>query len=76
MTPGSAGSGRIGALGTRGRAIETDISLVRAGIMALEGDHDTAMAGYRTAWSRYGDLGLPYDQGLVALVAAEAERAN
>ncbi|HET7182031.1 MAG TPA: adenylate/guanylate cyclase domain-containing protein [Candidatus Limnocylindrales bacterium] len=61
---------RIGALGTRGRAIETDISLVRAGIMALEGDHDTAMAGYRIAWSRYGDLGLPYDQGLVALVAA------
>ncbi|HJP89997.1 MAG TPA: adenylate/guanylate cyclase domain-containing protein [Candidatus Limnocylindrales bacterium] len=61
---------RLGALGTRGRAIETDLSLIRAGILAIDGDHDTAMAGYRIAWSRYGDLGLPYDQGFVALTAA------
>jgi class 3 adenylate cyclase/tetratricopeptide (TPR) repeat protein len=61
---------RLAAMGTRGRAIETDISLIRAGVMALEGDHDTAMAGFRLAWSRYGDLGLVYDQGLLALVAA------
>jgi tetratricopeptide (TPR) repeat protein len=61
---------RLGALGTRGRAIETDIAVIRAGILAIEGDHDTAMAGYRVAWSRYIDLGLVYDQGLLALVAA------
>ena len=61
---------RLGGLGTRGRAIETDISVIRAGIMAIEGDHDAAMAGYRLAWSRFGDLGLVYDQGLLALVAA------
>ena len=61
---------RLGALGTRGRAIETDISVIRAGIMAIEGDHDMAMVGYRLAWSRYLDLGLIYDQGLLALVAA------
>ena len=61
---------RLGALGTRGRAIETDISVIRAGVMAIEGDHDTAMAGFRLAWSRYGDLGLVYDQGVLALVAA------
>jgi len=61
---------RLGALGTRGRAIETDISLIRAGVLAIEGDVDTAMAGFRLAWSRYGDLGLVYDHGLLALVAA------
>jgi hypothetical protein len=38
--------------------------------MALEGDTDAAMAGYRLAWSRYGDLGLVYDRGVLALSAA------
>ncbi|MEO5705035.1 MAG: adenylate/guanylate cyclase domain-containing protein [Candidatus Limnocylindrales bacterium] len=62
--------GRIGALGTRGRAIETDLSVIRAGILGIEGDRDAAMAAYRVAWGRYGDLGLVYDHGLLALVAA------
>ena len=61
---------RLGGLGTRGRAIETDISVIRSGVAALEGDKAAAMAGYRAAWSRYGELGLLYDQGLLALVAA------
>jgi tetratricopeptide (TPR) repeat protein len=61
---------RLRALGTRGRAIEADISVIRAGILAIEGDHDAAMAGYRFAWSRFIDLGLVYDQALLALVAA------
>jgi class 3 adenylate cyclase/tetratricopeptide (TPR) repeat protein len=61
---------RLGALGTRGRAIETDISVIRAGVLAIEDDHDTAMAGYRIAWSRFADLGLVYDQALMALAAA------
>ncbi|HET9851974.1 MAG TPA: hypothetical protein VFP56_05650, partial [Candidatus Limnocylindrales bacterium] len=62
--------GRLGGLGARGRAIETDVSVIRAGVQALEGDRDTAMAGYRRAWNQYVDLGLVYDQGLLALVAA------
>jgi class 3 adenylate cyclase/tetratricopeptide (TPR) repeat protein len=67
---------RLGALGTRGRAIETDMSVIRAGILAIEGDRDGAMAGYRQAWSRYGELGLVYDQGLLALVAAATTGAD
>jgi class 3 adenylate cyclase/tetratricopeptide (TPR) repeat protein len=62
---------RLGALGTRGRAVEADIAAIRARILAIEGDRDQAMAGYRSVWARYGDLGLVYDQGLLALVAAE-----
>jgi hypothetical protein len=61
---------RLGALGSRGRAIETDISVIRAGVLALDGNVESAMAGYRLAWSRYTDLGLVYDRGLLALVAA------
>jgi class 3 adenylate cyclase/tetratricopeptide (TPR) repeat protein len=61
---------RLGALGTRGRAIETDLSVIRAGVTAIEGDRDAAMAAYRDAWARYGDLGLVYDEALLALVAA------
>jgi class 3 adenylate cyclase/tetratricopeptide (TPR) repeat protein len=61
---------RIGGLGARGRAIETDVSVIRAGVAALEGDRDGAMAAYRSAWARYGELGLVYDRGLLALVAA------
>ena len=61
---------RLATLGVRGRAIETDVAAIRAGIQALGGDHDTALAGFRGAWARYADLGLPWDQGLLALAAA------
>jgi tetratricopeptide (TPR) repeat protein len=61
---------RLGSLGARGRAIETDISVIRAAVMAIEGDRDTAMAGFRLAWNRYLDLGLVFDQAQLALVAA------
>jgi hypothetical protein len=61
---------RLGSLGARGRAIETDISVIRAAVMAIEGDRDTAMAGFRLAWNRYFDLGLVFDQAQLALVAA------
>lgn len=61
---------RLGKLGSRGRAIETDMAVIRAGIQAISGDHDAAKAGFRVAWTRFGDLGLVYDQALQALIAA------
>jgi len=62
--------GRLAAVGGRGRALETDAMTIRAGIAALDGRTDEAMAGFRLAWSRFGDLGLVWDQALLALAAA------
>ena len=61
---------RLASLGTRGRAIEADLDLIRSGVKAIAGDMDGAMAGFRRSWSAYTELGLVYDQGLLALVAA------
>ena len=60
---------RLAALGSRGRAIEADMTAIRAGLAALAGDREAAMAGYRAAWTAFRDLGLPWDQGLTALSA-------
>ncbi len=60
---------RLAALGSRGRAIETDIAAVRAGIAALEGDTADAIAGYRSARQRFQDLGLPWDVALTSVSA-------
>ena len=60
---------RLAALGSRGRAIETDIAAIRAGIAALEGDTADALAGYRTARQRFVDLGLPWDVALTSVAA-------
>jgi hypothetical protein len=60
---------RLAALGTRGRAIETDMAAVRAGIAAMEGDTADALAGYRVARQRFQDLGLPWDVALTAVSA-------
>ncbi|HEY2917327.1 MAG TPA: adenylate/guanylate cyclase domain-containing protein [Candidatus Limnocylindrales bacterium] len=61
---------RLGALGSRGRAVEADKTAIRAGVAALAGDRDAALAGYRTAWTAFRELGLAWDQGLTALSAA------
>jgi class 3 adenylate cyclase len=60
---------RLTTLGSRGRAVEADKTAIGAGLAALEGDPDKALAGYRTAWAAFRDLGLAWDQGLMALSA-------
>jgi class 3 adenylate cyclase/tetratricopeptide (TPR) repeat protein len=67
---------RLAASGVRGRALETDILAIRAGVAALGGARDEGLAGFRMAWTRYGDLGLVYDQALMALAAATAVGAD
>ena len=60
---------RLAALGARGRAIEADRATIRAGLAALEGDRETAVAGYRTAIASFRDLGLVWDEANLGLEA-------
>jgi hypothetical protein len=57
------------ALGTRGRAVEADRLTLGAGISAIEGDRDAALAGYRAGLSAYRDLGLAWDEALLVIQA-------
>ncbi|HEX5828843.1 MAG TPA: adenylate/guanylate cyclase domain-containing protein [Candidatus Limnocylindrales bacterium] len=59
----------IRMLGTRGRAAEADRTAIQAGIQALEGDRDGALADYRTALAVYRDLGLELDEAMLAIQA-------
>ena len=61
---------RLAALGTRGRAVDADRATIRAGLAALAGDPEAARAGYRTALVAYRDLGLAWDEALLAQEAA------
>jgi class 3 adenylate cyclase/predicted ATPase len=61
---------RLAAIGSRGRAIETDIAGIRAGMAALAGDTAAAQAGYRDVRSRFAELGLGWDVAYMGLVAA------
>jgi class 3 adenylate cyclase len=61
---------RLRGTGSRGRAIEADMDEIRAGIAALGGDRTPALAGYRDVRSRFQDLGLAWDVGLLAIFAA------
>jgi class 3 adenylate cyclase/predicted ATPase len=60
---------RLRALGSRGRAIETDIAVTGAGLAALAGDRAAAIAGFASARSAFHDLGLPWDQALAGFAA-------
>ncbi len=63
----------IGSLidrGTRGRSVDADRVTVEAGIAALAGDRETALARYRVGVAAYRDLSLPFDEALLALQAA------
>ncbi len=60
----------LAALGTRGRSIDADRTTVEAGIAALAGDLDAALAGYRTGVAAYRDLGLLWDEALLSMQAA------
>ena len=60
---------RLAALGARGRAIEADRATIRAGLAAIEGDKETAVAGYRAAIAAFRDLGLVWDEANLGLEA-------
>jgi class 3 adenylate cyclase/tetratricopeptide (TPR) repeat protein len=62
--------GALVARGTRGRSIDADRITVEAGIAALAGDREGALAGYRTGLAAYRDLSLPVDEALLAIQAA------
>ncbi len=51
-----------------GRAIDVDKAAIRAGLAALDGQLDEALAGYRSALSGWRDTGLPWDEILTSLV--------
>ncbi len=60
----------LAALGTRGRAVDPDRAVIRAGLAALEGDRAAAIAGYRAALAAFHELGLVWDEALLGLGAA------
>jgi hypothetical protein len=51
----------------RGRAIDADRAVLQAGIAALEGRTDEALAGYRDALRTWQDLGCVWDEALVGI---------
>ena len=61
---------RLGALGTRGRAVEADMDAIRGGLSALAGDPAAAQARFRDVRARYDELGLDWDVAFIAVVAA------
>jgi class 3 adenylate cyclase/tetratricopeptide (TPR) repeat protein len=58
------------ALGTRGRSVDTDRVTVEAGVAAMAGDREAALAGYRAAVAGYRDLSLALDEALLGMQAA------
>jgi tetratricopeptide (TPR) repeat protein len=62
---------RLAALGSKGRAMDADRAAIRAGLAALAGDRAAARAGYRLALTAFRDLGLPWDEALAGMEAAQ-----
>ena len=58
------------ARGTRGRSIDADRLTIEAGIAALAGEREAALAGYRAGLAAYRDLSLQVDEALLAMQAA------
>ena len=58
------------ARGTRGRSIDADRATIEAGIAALAGDREAALAGYRRASPRTATSSLQVDEAFLALQAA------
>ena len=56
-------------LGTaaHGRAVDIDRTSIRAGLAALAGRRDDAVAGYRSALAGWREMGLPWDEMLTSL---------
>ncbi|HXQ95426.1 MAG TPA: hypothetical protein VN800_00750, partial [Candidatus Acidoferrales bacterium] len=69
---GDAASARADAAGLEasdihGSSATARHATIRAGLAALEGEVDHALAGYRDALRRWSDLGLLWDQALCAI---------
>ena len=58
---------RLDALGIRGRAIDTDVAVIRAGLLAIEGRRPEAVAAFRAALVDYRELGLVWDEALTGI---------
>jgi class 3 adenylate cyclase/tetratricopeptide (TPR) repeat protein len=58
---------QVEATQRRGRAFDTDRSVIRAGIAALEGRGEEALAAYREALRTWRDLGCVWDEALCAI---------
>jgi len=61
---------RVDGLPRRGRVIDNDRLIIRAGIAALEGRSAEALAGYRQALATWRDLGLAWDEAQLAFEMA------
>jgi len=55
------------ATGVHGPRISVRIAALRAGIAALEGQQADAVGGYRTALADAREVGLPWDEALIAI---------
>jgi tetratricopeptide (TPR) repeat protein len=58
---------RIDQTDRRGRAFDNDKNVIRAGITALEGRSDDALAAYRDALQTWRELGCVWDEALCAI---------
>ena len=59
---------RMVATGAHGRAIDMDKTAIRAGLAALDGSTQEAIAGFRAAIAGWRDLGLPWDEAMTSLI--------
>jgi tetratricopeptide (TPR) repeat protein len=57
----------VDATGRRGRALDNDRAVIRAGIAALEGRTAESLAEYRQALRTWRDLGCPWDEALCGI---------
>ena len=65
---------RMVATGAHGRAIDMDRTAIRAGLAALDGSTQEAIAGFRAAIAGWRDLGLPWDEAMTSLDIRAARR--
>ena len=65
---------RMVATGAHGRAIDMDLAAVRAGLAALDGSTQEAIAGFRAAIAGWRDLGLPWDEAMTSLIFPVSSR--
>jgi hypothetical protein len=60
---------RLRDIGTRGRAVDANRLGIEAGIAALDGDPAGALAGFRQSIAALRELGLPWDEAWITIVA-------
>jgi class 3 adenylate cyclase/tetratricopeptide (TPR) repeat protein len=58
---------RLDSIGIRGRAIDNDVAAIQAGIDAIEGRREEAVAAFRGVLTGYRELGLVWDEALTGI---------